>query len=148
MVVNLNGKWKWPIAYFFLNKMSSTILAELFNTALIITSNIKLKIRCITCDAESINVSAFKILGCNLIPSNHKDIINLFIHPNDNYKICVILNACHMLKLARNAFANYGEFYYVDKIMKWDYIVFLYNLQKTLTFKLKNKFSVYLLETE
>jgi len=39
-----------------------------------------------------------------------------------------------MLKLARNAFADYGEFYYVDKIIKSDYIVSLYNIQKTLTF--------------
>jgi len=66
MVVNRKGKWKWPIAYFLKNRMSRITLAKLIKIALIITSNIKLRIRCITRDAESINVSAFKILGCNL----------------------------------------------------------------------------------
>jgi len=75
--------------------MSSITLAELIKTALIITSNIKLRIRCITYDADSINISVFKILGCNVIPSNHKDIINLFIHPNDNYKICYFRYMSH-----------------------------------------------------
>jgi len=128
MVVNLKGKWKWPIAYFLKNGMSSTTLTELIKTALILTSNIQLRIRSITCDAESTNVSAFNILGCNLFPSNHQDIKNFFSHPVNNHKIYVILDACHMLKLARNALADYKEFC-CDKVIKWNYIVSLYNLQ-------------------
>lgn len=141
MVVNLKGKWKWPIAYFLKNRLSSTTLAELIKTALILTSNIKLRIRSITCDGESVNVSALNCLGCNLFPNNQQDIINFFIHPIDNYKVYIILDVCHMLKLTRNALADYGEFYYGEEVIKWDYIVSLYKIQKKLTFKLKNKLS-------
>jgi len=123
--------------------MSSTTLAELIKTALILTSNIQLRIsqRSITCDAESTNVSAFNILGCNLFPSNHQDIKNFFSHTINNHKIYVILDACHMLKLARNALADYKEFCCDNKVIKWNYIVSLYNLQNKLTFKLKNRLS-------
>lgn len=140
MVVNLKGKWKWPIAYFFKNSMPSATLAELINTALILTSKRKLRIRSITCDAESINVSAFNKLGA-ISSSNHQDIKNFIIHPIDNYKVYIILDACHMLKLARNALADYGKFRCYDKAIKWNYIVSLYKFQNKLTFKLKNRLS-------
>lgn len=121
--------------------MLSATLAELIKTALILTSKAKLKVRSITCDGENANVSALKILGCNIFHENHQDIKNFFIHPTENCKIYIILDACHMLKLARNALADYGEFQYNNKVNKWNYIVHLYKLQRKLTFKLKNKLS-------
>lgn len=141
MLVNLKGKWKWPIAYFLKNKMSSMVLAELIKTALTLTAQIKLKIISVTCDGEAVNTSALNILGCNIFPDNLEEIINFFIHPTENYNIYIILDACHMLKLGRNALADYGEFEYNGKSIKWIYIVLLHRLQKLLTFKLKNKLS-------
>lgn len=46
-----------------------------------------------------------------------------------------------MLKIGRNALADYGEFEYSGKSIKWIYIVLLHRFQKLLTFKLKNKLS-------
>lgn len=141
MLVNLKGKWKWPIAYLKKNKMSSMVLAKLIKTALTLTAQIKLKIISVTCDGEAVNTSALNILGCNIFPDNLEEIINFFIHPTENYNIYIILDACHMLKLGRNALADYGEFEYNRKSIKWIYIVLLHRLQKLLTFKLKNKLS-------
>lgn len=65
-LVNIKGKWKCPIAYFFKNGMSSSTLAELIKTALILTSNVNFKVRAITCDGVSVNISALHSLGCKL----------------------------------------------------------------------------------
>lgn len=93
MVVSLKGKWKWLIGYILKNGMLSATLAELINTALKLTAEVNLKVRSVTCDGEKVNVSAFKILGCNLFPDNHEEIVNSFPHPSENYKIYVILDA-------------------------------------------------------
>lgn len=121
--------------------MSSMILAELIKTALTLTAQAKLRITSVTCDAETVNINALNILGCNIFANNQEEIVNYFMHPTENYKIYIILDACHMLKLARNALADYREFEYNKKSTKWDYIVRLHTLQKSLTFKLKNKLS-------
>lgn len=110
MIVNLKAKWKWPIGYFLKNGMSSTTLVELIKTVLILTAEVKLRVKSITCDGETVNVSALKILGCNLFPHNYQNIVNYFKYPTENYNIYVLLDACHMLKLARNSLADYGEF--------------------------------------
>jgi len=76
MVVSLKGKWKWPIAYFLKHGMLSTTLAELIKTALILTSEVKLRVRSITCDGENTNISALNKLGCNVFSENYEDIRN------------------------------------------------------------------------
>lgn len=121
------------------NGLLSTTLAELINTALKLTAEVNLKIRSVTCDAEKVNISASKILGCNLFSNNHEEIINYFSHPSENYKIYIIISACHMLKLTRNALADLQEIEYNSNTVKWNYIIQLHKLQNNLTFKLKNK---------
>lgn len=46
-----------------------------------------------------------------------------------------------MLKLARNALADYKEFISNESNIKRQYFVNLHNMQNKLTFKFKNKFS-------
>lgn len=46
-----------------------------------------------------------------------------------------------MLKLARNALADYGVFKSNQNLIKWEYITQLHILQNKLTFKLKNRLS-------
>lgn len=139
MLVAFNGKWKWPIGYFLKKSLSAAILAELILTALSLTSESDLKVRSITCDGASVNVSALNKLGCNIYSDNYESIINNFKHPTRDYNVYVILDACHMLKLARNAFADYKEFRTDDGNIEWRYIIQLYQMQNQLTFKYKNK---------
>lgn len=110
MLVALNGKWKWSIAYFLKKSLSAATLAELILTALSLTSNSKLKVRSITCDGASVNISALNKLGCSIYENNYESIVNSFKHPTRDYNVYVILDACHMLKLARNALADFKEF--------------------------------------
>ncbi|EFN61310.1 THAP domain-containing protein 9, partial [Camponotus floridanus] len=39
MLVGINGKWKWPIGYFFIDKIKAVIQAELIKTALILAGD-------------------------------------------------------------------------------------------------------------
>lgn len=34
MLISLRGTWKWPVGYFFVNKISATVQAELVKLAL------------------------------------------------------------------------------------------------------------------
>lgn len=70
MLVSLNCKWKWPIAYFYKHSITSTVLKELIQTALILTAEAELRILSIICDGYSVNCSALKELGCNILIYN------------------------------------------------------------------------------
>lgn len=141
LLVSVKGKWKWPIAYFFKRAITKEILRELIETALILTAEVQLNMRAIICDGESVNCSALNLLGCNIFSSSFADLQNSFPHPVLNYKVKVMLDACHMLKLARNSLADYKTFCSNDENLKWEYIVQLYKLQKQLKFKFKNQLS-------
>lgn len=104
MIVSLNCKYKWPIAYFFKHAITANILTDLIRTALILTAEVQLRVLSIICDGESVNCSALKELGCNIFVDNFTDLKTSFPHPT-HYEVYVMLDACHMLKLARNALA-------------------------------------------
>ncbi len=57
-----------------------------------------------TCDAPPTNISTLKKLGASFDLSGIK---SSFPHPSDHTKsVAVILDPCHMLKLAQNTLAN------------------------------------------
>ncbi|KYN22497.1 THAP domain-containing protein 9 [Trachymyrmex cornetzi] len=146
LLVSLNGKWKWPIAYFFKRSITAPILKELIETALILTAEVQISVRSITCDGDSVNCSVFRELGCNIFVDNFADLENSFPHPTLNYNVRILLDACHMLKLCRNALADYGIFNSVDGQIKWSYIRNLHNVQQQLTFKFKNRLNAQCVE--
>lgn len=78
MLISLKGVWKWPIAYFFKHGMSAMTLAELIKTALILTAEAGLRIRAVTCDGDSSNCNALKILGASIFDTDYKNINNFF----------------------------------------------------------------------
>jgi len=74
ILVGLNGKWKLPIGYFFLNKITAVTQAELVKTALTLTDNAGLTIWGITCDGAYSNLATMKILGCEFENKNYDEI--------------------------------------------------------------------------
>lgn len=113
--------------------MNSSVLAQLIKVALTLTSKVNIKVRSITCDGESTNCSALRELGCNIFTDTYDNIINFFQHPTNKYKVRVILDACHMLKLARNALSDYKAFISYEGNIKWQYFINLHNMQNKLT---------------
>lgn len=110
MLVALNGKWKWPVGYFLKCRMTALTQAELVKTALTLSKESGLKVWSVTCDGTCVNVSMFEQLGCKIFGNSYENIQSKFKHPSADYYVHAILDACHMLKLARNAFAKYQIF--------------------------------------
>lgn len=140
MLVSINGRWKLPIGYVFINKLTAVTQAELIKLALIHAYNAGLTVYSVTCDGAYTNFSTFKLLGC-LAGDNYDDIKCWFDHPITKSKVFYIPDACHMLKLARNTLANNYVLESDDGFIKWDHIKNLFEIQKEVTLKLGNKLS-------
>ena len=141
MLVGLNHKWKWPIGYFFIAKVTATIQAELIKSALTLASDAGLKTWAITCDGAMVNVSTLQILGCNIQADRFESIKCSFKHPNRNYDVFAILDPCHMMKLARNTLADNKLLISDRGTIRWNLIENLHKEQTKLSLKLKNKLS-------
>jgi len=136
MLVSINGRWKLPIGYVFINKLTAVTQAELIKSALTPPYNAGLTVHSVTCDSAYTNFSTFKLLGCSA-ENSYDDIKCWFDHPVTKYRVYYIPDACHiMLKLARNYVieSNYG-------LIKLDHIKNVFGVQKELTLKLANKLS-------
>ena len=101
MAVCLRGTWKLPIAYFFQNKITGSFQAEL------------IKVAVKSCHERAIRVHSLTFDGCSANPGSMQKLANSvatlekFSHPCGGTDIYMILDACHMIKLARNALREY-----------------------------------------
>ena len=79
-------------------------------------------------DGTSKNIITAEKLGCKI--SSNFD--GSFAHPcREGKYVFTILDACHMIKLARNAFADKRIFYNsCNEPIKWDHVVNLNEIQK------------------
>lgn len=101
MFVSLTKRFMCPIAFFYVNKINSSILSSLLSSAIKKLHEIGIKIWSVTCDGASSNVQCFKKLGCNFDVNNLNCKFTV-----SNLEVSVVFDACHMLKLARNALAD------------------------------------------
>ena len=140
-LVGLRSDWKIPIGYFFIDKTTASVQASLVKAALTMAHQYGLKIWCITCDGTTTNLAMFEILGCSF-GTTYDTIIIKFPHPSTGNDVFAILDACHMLKLARNALAFLGTFQAsLQEKIEWKYISALHQVQQHEGLKLANKIS-------
>lgn len=129
MVSGINNQFKLPVSYFFIdNNLKGQDKAVLLNEVIEMLIECNIKVRCVTMDGDATNLRAVEILGASFT-----DYRPFFIHKKArNVKIYVTLDACHMLKLARNLLGRYSEIFNSDrtKIVKWEFISMLVNLQR------------------
>lgn len=74
LLTSLKTKWKWPIGYWFVDKIKSTVQSQLIKMAISECHEFGIKIMNVTCDGAYANGNTFKLLGCN------------FDQPYDNIK--------------------------------------------------------------
>lgn len=142
MLINLKGKWKCPIGYFFQNKINAVTQAELMKSALSVAHNAGLRVWGITCDGAFTNCSSMKILGCTFQDiSSYTELKSWINHPISNEKVFFLPDPCHMLKLARNTLGNAKVIITNKGVVKWDYIENLFKVQSDLSLKFGNKLS-------
>ena len=141
LLVGLQGHWKQPIGYFLTDKASASVQTQLINIALVKASDAGLKIWCVISDGTTTNISTFKKLGCSF-GNTYDSISPKFQHPITGEDVFVVLDACHMLKLARNALAFLGTICSSDgDKIQWKFFHALNLLQEQEGLKLANKLS-------
>lgn len=141
LLVGTRAHWKCPIGYFLTNKITAKDQANLVLKALELAAKADLKVWSVTADGTAVNLNTFEILGCDF-SGTYNDMKTSFSHPTTGENVYAICDPCHMLKLARNALADYGSF--VDckgQSVRWKDIKDLQNLQQNAGLNLKNKLS-------
>lgn len=131
-----NSGRHYPVGYFFSNKTNSTVQTNLVLTLLQLTAAKGIQIRCITSDGAAANQAMYSNLGCDMNPINPSP---YFTHPHLPFNVYATLDACHMLKLARNALADIGLIVAPVGLVNWSYIDRLVKLQSDLGLRLGNK---------
>ncbi|KMQ85338.1 thap domain-containing protein 9 [Lasius niger] len=100
LITCMNQRWKIPVAYFFVARLTAEERAEIIRKVLEFIAPSGVIVNLITFDGLPANISMCKHLGADIL--NHK---SFFKHPTEGYNIFIYMDAAHMLKLIRNAFA-------------------------------------------
>lgn len=135
-IVSYSNYFKCPIGYFFTpNSLTGELLGQITLSILIHLQEIGITVRSITCDGAKCNIKALETLGCSLSQNDFKP---YFLHPNGSTNVYCLLDAAHMLKLARNAFSEY-TLTTMDGDVSFQFIKELHEVQETEGLKLCNK---------
>ena len=128
MAVGVNSAWKIPLGYFLINSLSGEERAKLIKICVNKLNEIGVQIVGLTCDAPATNLSMMTKLGVNLSADDPQPDFFPFDHSDE--AISIVFDACHMIKLVRNTFADYKILQNSeDKEIKWKYIEALHILQ-------------------
>ena len=141
MLVGLRGHWKCPIGYVLCCGINASNLSSLISKALQLSSSHGLDVYSVTCDGTATNFDSMRNFGCEF-GSKLSDIKGSFSSDYFNHALYFVADACHMLKLARNALADVKIF--VDdsgKLIKWDHIKNLHRIQEDEGLKFGNRLS-------
>lgn len=131
----VNENFKLPFGYEFTSSLSADEKVALTKEALLLLSKTGAKTIGMTFDGHKTNISMCKELDAGFNNANP-----FIIHPHSCDEVYPILDACHMIKLARNTIANKKLLYdRQHRPIKWEYIEKLYQLQKTKEINLGNK---------
>ena len=138
MVVGLKEKWRYHIAYFLTSNTNADIQAQIIWESIQFLAESYLEVHAVIFDGTSKNLTtAADRLGCKI--SSNSD--GCFKQPcREERNIYIILDACHMIKLARNALADIGIFKDSNNdTIKWDFIVKLHQVQAKDVLHVENK---------
>lgn len=100
MVVGLQGHWKAPIAYFLTQSLSPETQEVLLVHALEELHEHGITVVCVTMDGHASNISMCNRLGCQLKGNSAEPLKTFFEHLVTGERVFVMMDACHMLKLA------------------------------------------------
>ncbi len=137
MASGLKKSWQMPIGYFLTSKTTSAIQSQLVLEAIkLLYNKAKIVVRSVTFDGPTKNISTAKKLGCDI-----KNLKGSFPHPcRPDLKVYVVLDICHMIKLARNALGDLKIFKMPSgETVSWGFVEALYEIQQQDILHLANK---------
>ena len=119
MAAGLKRLWFHPVAYFLVDRITSKMQAQFINEAINLITEASLEVHGVTFDGCATNIATARCLVCKI---DKFDVS--FKHPTrQNKTLYVILDICHMLKLARNSLGDMKVFFDEDgNIICWHYI--------------------------
>lgn len=107
MAVALNGYWKIPLGYFLVSSLTAHELANVVEKCILLLHDKNIHVLPITFDGASINISMCEVLGANFEYGTPR-FKPWFLHHLAQQPVYVVWDACHMIKLIRNAFERRG----------------------------------------
>lgn len=127
MAVGITGHWKQAIGYFLTNGLSAEVQKELVLHSIESLSDAGIRVKALTLDGLSANLSMLRKLGCS---TSVDSLQSSFRAPNGETVFCFI-DACHCLKMVRNTFARVGNIEVPDgQYAQWNHITTLNDFQK------------------
>ena len=103
MVTGSKGNWHYPIAYSLTNSTNTDIQAQIIRELINFLTESHLDVHAVIFDGTSKNLTTAEKLGCKI--SSNFD--GSCAHPcREGKHVFTILDACHMIKLAKIAFAD------------------------------------------
>ncbi|KAL3176214.1 hypothetical protein MRX96_010534 [Rhipicephalus microplus] len=129
VLVSLDSHWKVPCGYFLINGLSGKERANIVKLCLTKLHETGVHVTSLTCDGLRCNFTMFKDLGAFVEDASAMS--TSFPHPVTQEKVYCLLDACHMVKLVRNALSALGCLRDASGAsVSWDYIVQLQELQE------------------
>lgn len=129
MLVSLDSHWKVPCGYFLINGLSGKERANIVKLCLTKLHETGVHVTSLTCDGLRCNFTMFKDLGASVEEASAMS--TSFPHPVTQDKVYCFLDACHMVKLVRNALSALGCLRDASGAsVSWHYIVQLQELQE------------------
>lgn len=122
MLVNINGGFRAPVAYYLINSLNGTEKSILLKKLLIKLNEKKINVVSVTFDGDKAHKTACESLGANL---NYRDenFKPYFEHPVTSRPVYIFYDPCHCLKLVRNYFATKGPIVYNgNEYIEWEFI--------------------------
>nr|CAH7742429.1 unnamed protein product [Callosobruchus chinensis] len=128
MLVCVNGSWKIPLGYFFLDGLSASEKAALLTSCLNFLNESGVVVTSITFDGTPTNFSMASSMGAKF--SDRSTIEPFFYHPITAAKVFIFPDACHIIKLVINCFGSLKNLEDPDgKQISWSYIDKLVDMQ-------------------
>ncbi|XP_040335568.1 DNA transposase THAP9 isoform X2 [Herpailurus yagouaroundi] len=121
MAVGISGHWRTPLGYFFVNRASGYLQAQLLRLTIGKLSDIGITVLAVTSDATAHSVQMAKALGIHIDGDNMKC---TFQHPSSSsQQIAYFFDSCHLLRLIRNAFQNFQSIQFINGTAHWQHLV-------------------------
>ncbi|XP_058439422.1 DNA transposase THAP9 isoform X2 [Marmota monax] len=121
MAVGIFGHWRTPLGYFFVNRTSGYLQAQLLRLTIGKLSDIGITVLAVTSDATAHSVQMAKALGIHIDGDNMKC---TFQHPSSSsQQIAYFFDSCHLLRLIRNAFQNFQSIQFINGTAHWQHLV-------------------------
>lgn len=147
-VVCMNGSWKIPFGYFFIDSLKTDTKKLLILKSLELLHASGISVISLTFDGAFVNMSIMKQLTSFHIDKEYQNnnLQTYFLHPVTE-KVFIFLDPSHMLKLVRNCLGDFCTIIAEDGEVSWKYFEQLHTIQEKerlhLTNKLRSKYLNY-----